>query len=114
MIAKKPENRAQEPWVLEALSYLHHPLRASESVKYLRPSLEMIEEIQTTGDIFFPKGWLGNTLEYYNSKEAVQTVTDFLASRTDLSSNLKNKLLQSADMMFRAERILSAKQSQNL
>ncbi|MEQ9412509.1 MAG: ERAP1-like C-terminal domain-containing protein, partial [Cyclobacteriaceae bacterium] len=48
---KDPKNREHEPWVLKALGYLHHPLRAQQSVKYIQPSLEMLEEIQLTGDI---------------------------------------------------------------
>ncbi len=55
-------NRRREPWVLEGLSYLHHPLRAEASKKYVQPSLEMLWEIQKTGDIFFPKRWLDATL----------------------------------------------------
>jgi aminopeptidase N len=51
-------NREHEPWVLEGLSYLHHPLRAPSSERYILPSLELLEEIQATGDIFFPKRWL--------------------------------------------------------
>ncbi len=55
-------NRRREPWVLEGLSYLHHPLRADASKKYVQPSLDMLWEIQKTGDIFFPKRWLDATL----------------------------------------------------
>ena len=32
-------NRRREPWVLEGLRYLHHPLRAAASEKYIEPSL---------------------------------------------------------------------------
>lgn len=111
---KDPVNREHEPWVLEALSYLHHPLRAQQSVKYIKPSLEMLEDIQRTGDIFFPKGWVDNTVSTYQSKEAADAVKQFLNDHPDLSSNLKNKLLQSADRLFRAEKILSSKRPQNL
>ena len=48
-------NRRHEPWVLEGLQYLHHPLRAAQSENYVRPSLDMLAEIQRTGDLFFPK-----------------------------------------------------------
>ena len=47
-------NRRREPWVLEGLGNLHHPLRAEASAKYVQPSLELLREIQQTGDIFFP------------------------------------------------------------
>lgn len=111
---KQAENRAHEPWVLEALTYLHHPLRSAQSVKYIQPSLAMLEEIQFTGDIFFPKGWVERTLANYQSKEAADAVRQFLAANPTLSDNLKNKLLQSADLLFRAEKILYGTEGQNM
>ena len=51
------KNRAHEPWVLESLRYLNHPLRETQSQKFLRPALDLLPEIQRTGDIFFPKRW---------------------------------------------------------
>ena len=111
---KDPKNREHEPWVLKALGFLHHPLRAQQSVKYIQPSLEMLEEIQLTGDIFFPKGWVEQTVSTYQSKEAADAVNQFLNNNPNLSQNLKNKLLQSADPLFRAEKILSSKQTQNM
>jgi len=38
------KNRRREPWVTEGLSYLNHPLRAADAVKYIRPSLDLVEE----------------------------------------------------------------------
>ncbi|MEL6560776.1 MAG: M1 family aminopeptidase [Bacteroidota bacterium] len=46
---KIPGNRASEPWVIEAISFLHHPLRQKTSAKYVEESLQMIKEIQETG-----------------------------------------------------------------
>lgn len=107
---KEPENRRHEPWVLEAQRYLHHPLRAASSVKYVKESLGLLEEIQRTGDIFFPKGWLDATLGEYQSKEAADQVRSYLRTQTDLRKDLKNKLLQSSDMLFRAEAIANKEQ----
>lgn len=99
---KNAENRSHEPWVNEALRYLHHPLRAFESEKYLSASLELLEEIQLTGDIFFPKRWLDNTLAGYQSPSAAKVVRQYLETHPDVSDNLRNKVLQSADLLFRA------------
>jgi aminopeptidase N len=55
---KEAENRHTESWVLGALGYLHHPLRVDESERYILPSLELLQEIQVTSDIFFPSRWL--------------------------------------------------------
>lgn len=98
---KDEKNRQTESWVLGALGYLHHPLRTSESEKYILPSLELLEEIQVTGDIFFPGRWMGATLGNYRTDSAVKTVRDFLAERPDYNYQLKLKILQSADMLFR-------------
>jgi len=107
---KDPENREHEPWVLAALGYLHHPLRAETSIKYIRPSLEMLEEIQQTGDIFFPKRWLDNTLGGYNTLEASDLVRNFLYRHNNYPKKLKEKILQSSDILFRSSEILQAAQ----
>jgi aminopeptidase N len=94
-------NRRREPWVLEALSYLHHPLRAGRSARYVPTSLEMLEEIQRTGDIFFPKRWLDATLSGHASIEVADMVRSYLRSRPDLSTRLRRIVEQSSDELFR-------------
>jgi aminopeptidase N len=37
-----PKNREHEPWVLQGLRYLHHPLRAERAERYIRPSLDLL------------------------------------------------------------------------
>jgi aminopeptidase N len=96
------QNREHEPWVLEALSYLHHPLRARHAERYLLPSLELLEEIQRTGDIFFPGRWLDASLGGHNTAAAATIVRDFLDHRRDYPPRLRAKILQSADPLFRA------------
>jgi len=99
------KNREKEPWVSRALHYLHHPLRAQQSMKYIEPALEELKEVQQTGDIFFPKSWLDATLWGHSSQEAADVVRRFLEEHPDYPANLKNKILQSADMLFRAEKM---------
>ena len=99
--------REIEPWVLEALENLHHPLRIAQSEKYLLASLELLEEIQATGDIFFPSRWLDATLANHRSSSAVSTVNDFLAARPDYSAQLRAKILQAADPLFRANALIA-------
>ncbi len=98
---KQDVNREHEPWVLEALHYLHHPLRAQSSLKYLRPSLDLLQEIQLTGDIFFPQRWLQTTFSGYASKEAAAVVDSFLSDHPEYPLYLKNKVLQSTDALKR-------------
>jgi aminopeptidase N len=101
-------NRNVESWVLEALGNLHHPLRIAASEKYLLPSLELLQEIQITGDIFFPQRWLDRTLRNHRSTSAVRTVEAFLDRHPDYNAQLRMKILQSADPMFRANAMIGA------
>lgn len=98
--------RKKEAWVAEALSYLHHPLRANTSVRYLKTSLDMLEEIQLTNDIFFPGTWLSASFSSYQTKQAADIVRSFLKAHPDYNSQLKMKILQAADPLFRAEKLL--------
>lgn len=101
-----PANRRREPWVLEGLSYLHHPLRARASAGYITPSLDLLWDIQKTGDIFFPKRWLDATLGGHRSPEVAAMVQQFLDSRpADYPLRLRQITQQSADELFRAATI---------
>lgn len=103
-----PTNREHEAWVTAALGYLHHPLRTATSAKYLPQSLALLEEIQRTGDIFFPESWLRSTLGSYQTPATAQLVRQFLANRPAYNQRLKAKLLQAADGTFRASKLLYA------
>ena len=78
---RDPESRAREPWVLTALGFLHHPLRARGSEHHIRPSLDLLDEILRTGDIFFIERWLHATLGGHQSARAAAIVSQFLAGR---------------------------------
>jgi aminopeptidase N len=100
------QNRRREPWVLEALSFLHHPLRAERSLKYIPRSLSMLQEIQRSGDIFFPKRWMNATLWGHNSAEAAEMVRTYLAALpSGYPDRLHRVILSSADGLFRATRV---------
>ena len=98
--------RKKEAWVGDALSYLHHPLRTATSIKYLQASLDMLEEIQRTNDIFFPGTWMNATLGSYQSAEAATIVRNFLEAHPVYNPQLRMKILQAADPLFRAEKLL--------
>jgi aminopeptidase N len=99
---RHPEHRRREPWVLEAVQYLHHPLRETHARRFIRPSLELLREIHRTGDIFFPKRWMDATLGGHRSEEAVATVRDFLAANPAYPQRLRWTILSAADELFRA------------
>ncbi|MFA5909777.1 MAG: M1 family aminopeptidase [Vicinamibacterales bacterium] len=103
---KDVSNRRREPWVLEGLNYLHHPLRAATAEKYVQPSLDMLWEIQKTGDISFPKRWLDATLGGHQSAAVANTVRAFLKTLpANYPDRLRNITLQSADELYRAAEI---------
>jgi aminopeptidase N len=102
---RDPANRTHESWVVDAARYLHHPLRAGTSRILVRPALDLLVEIQRTGDIFFPRRWAEATLWGYQS---VRTAADVRTFIDELPANypprLRLTLLASADPLFRAAR----------
>lgn len=102
---KEERNREKESWVSTALANIHHPLRQESAQKYIRFSLDLVDEIQQTGDIFFPKDWLNNTVGKYSSKYAFDEVQRFLKENPNFSPILKRKLLQATDALYRAQKI---------
>ena len=97
-----PQVRKKEAWVLTGLSYLHHPLRTGYSEKYLPATLDWLEDIQRTGDVFFPQSWLQTSLGYYQTASAAALVHGFLQTHPNYNPRLKAKILQAADNLFRA------------
>jgi aminopeptidase N len=95
------ENRRREPWVLESLQYLNHPLRQEHARRFVRPALDLLREIQQTGDIFFPTRWMDSTLSGHRSPETAKTVREFLASNPQYPQRLTWTILTSADELFR-------------
>ena len=96
-----PSNRRIEPWTQTVLYYLNHPTRQDYSVKYIRPALDALRDVQRTGDIFFPRGWVGALLGGYRRMDAYQKVQDFLKDNPQYPPLLKNKILQAAYPLFR-------------
>jgi aminopeptidase N len=102
----EPEARGTEPWVLSGLGYLHDPSRQPAAVRYVAPALGELEEIQRTGDIFFPQRWLGASLGRYSRPEVWSTVDSFLSATPALPAPLRAKVEQEADAVRRAARIV--------
>jgi aminopeptidase N len=101
-------NRRREAWVLEAARLLHHPLRAAASRPLVVPALQLVREIQQTGDIFFPKRWADATLGGYQSVQTAAEVRAFIDGLPgDYPERLRWVLLSSADPLFRAARLLN-------
>jgi aminopeptidase N len=98
------ENRRREPWVLESIAYLNHPLRQAHAARFVKPALDLLLEIRRTGDIFFPTRWMESTLSGHRSPEVAATVRKFLAENPRYPERLRWIVLTAADELFRATR----------
>ena len=101
---KNVENRRREPWVLESMAYLNHPLRQTHAQRFVRAALDLLREIRATGDIFFPGRWSEATLSGHQSPEVAATVRNFLAENPRYPERLRWTVLTAADELFRAAR----------
>lgn len=96
-----PEGRRIEPWAARTLSLMNHPLREGRSVGYIRPALEALEDVQRTGDIFFPANWCSALLGEHIGDDARREVEAFLNAHPDYLPLRRNKVLNGAYGMFR-------------
>jgi Aminopeptidase N len=95
------KNRINEVWVADALRWLNHPLCREDGLGYVSGILSKVEEIQVTGDIFFPANWLQAGLSGHNSKEAYIILKEFLDTHPNYPPNLKLKILVHTDHLRR-------------
>ena len=96
-LLKEPRNRRPEPWASSMLSLLSHHTRQEEALCYIYKGLDALADIQRTGDIFFPRNWVGALLGGHHSAEAKAEVMRFLEDNPNYSPLLRNKILQAAD-----------------
>ena len=92
-----------EPWAQNLLALLSCQAREPQNNEFITPGLMALEEIQRTGDIFFPANWLNALLGAHKSKEAKTLVNDFIDSHPDYPQALKNKILEAAYEVFRTK-----------
>ena len=96
----KAENRRVEPWARTMMALLNDPTREPYSNRYLQPALDALEQVQRTGDIFFPGYWLSSLLSGHRSPEARHIVQSWLDAHPSLKPALKNKVLENAYWLF--------------
>lgn len=95
------DNRSVEPWASSALSLLNHRLRQQESIAYIPAALAVLQEVQQTGDIFFPTSWLRSLLSGHTSVAARHEIDAFWQQHPDYPSMLGSKIQQQADHLYR-------------
>ncbi len=101
---RDPLNRVVEPWVLEVMGYLNHFLMRDNSHMYIVHSLEMLEDIQKTGDIFFPVNWLRALYRSHLAGISGEITTKFLNDNPGIDPLLKLKILQQSSHLFREDK----------
>ena len=82
------------------LRLLNNYRREPFNNRFIRQGLDVLEEVQRTGDIFFPLDWCNALLGGHKSKEAKEEVEKFLKDHPDYPVSLKNKLLQAAYILL--------------
>ena len=86
------ENRQHEPWALHALRLLSDDTREPHNNSYILESLNALEYIQQSSDIFFAGNWLNTLLARHKSREALHITRQFMDQHPTLQQNLFNKI----------------------
>ena len=103
---KDVAHRKNTDWVRTANYYIHHPLHQKEAISYLPLSLEVLEEVKNTSDLFFPLKWLDSTIGQYQSEEAKTILDTYLNANPNLNKQLKAKILQATDNLSRYQEMI--------
>ncbi|WP_434037462.1 M1 family metallopeptidase [Formosa sp. 4Alg 33] len=104
---KDVENRNHSDWVGTASHFIHHPLHQKDAIHYVSVSLEILEDIKNTSDLFFPKKWLDATIGKYQTKEAQDILETYLKANPNLNPQLQAKILQATDNLSRYQKVIT-------
>ena len=96
-----------EQWTQDSLSWFHWPGQQALTLQYLPLALEQVEWVKQNRRIFFMPAWLDAFINAHSSSEALAIVDRFV-EQTELSDDVRRKLLQSRDGLARAVRIQAA------
>jgi aminopeptidase N len=93
-----------EQWTQDSLAWFHWPGQEALTLPFLKLALEKVDWVKTHRRIFFMPAWLDGFINGHSSPEALAIVDAFLAA-TELSDDVRRKLLQSRDGLSRAVKI---------
>jgi aminopeptidase N len=96
-----------EQWTQDSLSWFHWNGQEELTLPYLELALKQVDWVKANRRIFFMPAWLDAFINGHNSKQALAIVDKFLAE-TPLSDDIKRKMLQSRDGLWRAVQIREA------
>jgi aminopeptidase N len=96
-----------EQWTQDSLSWFHWPRQSALTLPYLRQALDKVDWVKQHRRIFFMPAWLDGFVNGHSSAAALAIVDEF-ANTTQLSPDVRQKLQQSRDGLWRAVRIRAA------
>jgi len=94
-----------EDWVTASLRSFNNSAQSSLTLPFLVPALDSLPWIQKNRRIFFLGSWIGGFIGGQQSPEALRQIDTFLANRSTLGVDLRQKILQTRDDLERTVRI---------
>ncbi len=86
-----------EDWATASLGAFNDIDQQALTLQFLRPALDTLPWLQRNRRIFFIGSWLGGFIDGQTSAAALGVVKDYLASHPELSTDLRDKVLQAMD-----------------
>ncbi|MBL8730398.1 MAG: ERAP1-like C-terminal domain-containing protein [Planctomycetes bacterium] len=96
-----------EQWTQDSLSWFHWRGQEELTLPYLGKALAQVDWVKQNRRIFFMPAWLDAFVNGHSSPAALAIVDEFLAT-TELSDDVRKKVLQSRDGLARAVRVRAA------
>ncbi|MGH7620286.1 MAG: ERAP1-like C-terminal domain-containing protein, partial [Gemmatimonadaceae bacterium] len=102
------DSTLNEDWATASLRAFNNGDQSTLTLPYLVPALDSLPWIQKNRRIFFLGSWLGGFIGGQRSPEALSQIDAFLARRSTLPLDLRQKILQTRDDLERTVRIRAA------
>jgi aminopeptidase N len=99
------DSTLNEEWATSSLRAFNDPRQSELTRPYLDAALDSLPWIQQNRRIFFLGQWLGAVLGGQTDGAALQAVDAFLARRSNLPRDLRQKILQARDELERTVRL---------
>jgi aminopeptidase N len=102
------DSTLNEDWATASLRAFNATDQSALTLDYLVPALDSLPWIQKNRRIFFLGSWLGGFIGGQRSPQALTQIDAFLARRSALPLDLRQKILQARDDLERTVRIRAA------
>ncbi|MDO8348774.1 MAG: ERAP1-like C-terminal domain-containing protein, partial [Planctomycetota bacterium] len=96
-----------EQWTQDSLPWFHWPRQEALTLPYLKQALDKVDWVKQNRRIFFMPAWLDAFVNGHDSEDALAVVDKFLHDAT-LSDDIRRKVLQSRDGLWRTVKIRAA------